>query len=68
MFFAAGDPAKFYKFAGQARDKVGQELKLIDENAYALAWIVDFPFYEWNEEDKKVDFSPQPLLDAEGRA
>ncbi len=60
-FFVAGNPANFYKFAGLARDKVGAELKLVDENKFALAWIVDFPFYEWNEEDKKVDFSHNPF-------
>ncbi|MFM2423129.1 MAG: hypothetical protein RL291_1659 [Pseudomonadota bacterium] len=60
-FFAAGDPAKFAKFAGLARDEIGRELKLIDENRFALAWIVDFPFYEWNEEDKKIDFSHNPF-------
>jgi len=36
-------------------------LKLIDEGRYALAWIVDFPFYEWNEDEKKVDFSHNPF-------
>ena len=61
VFFAAGNPANFYKFAGAARDRAGQELKLVDENRFALAWIVDFPFYEWNEEDKKVDFSHNPF-------
>ena len=61
VFFTAGDPAKFYKFAGAARDRAGQELKLIDENKFALAWIVDFPFYEWNEDDKKIDFSHNPF-------
>ena len=60
-FFTAGDPSRFYKFAGLARDEVGRELKLIDENRFAFAWIVDFPFYEWNEEDKKVDFSHNPF-------
>jgi aspartyl-tRNA synthetase len=60
-FFAAGNPANFYKFAGAARDKVGHELKLVREDQFALAWIVDFPFYEWNEEDKKVDFSHNPF-------
>ncbi|MDX2307594.1 MAG: aspartate--tRNA ligase [Hyphomicrobium sp.] len=60
-FFTAGDPAKFYKFAGLARDRVGHELKLVDEGRFALAWIVDFPFYEWNEEDKKIDFSHNPF-------
>lgn len=65
-FFAAGDPAKFYKFAGAARDRVGAELKLIDENQFALAWIVDFPFYEWNEDDKKIDFSHNPFSMPQG--
>ena len=65
-FFAAGDPAKFYKFAGAARDRVGAELKLVDENRFALAWIVDFPFYEWNEDDKKIDFSHNPFSMPQG--
>ena len=60
-FFTAGDPAKFYKFAGLARDEIGRELKLIDEGRFAFAWIVDFPFYEWSEEEKKVDFSHNPF-------
>ena len=60
-FFAAGRPANFYKFAGAARDRVGSELKLVKEGEFALAWIVDFPFYEWNEEDKKIDFSHNPF-------
>jgi aspartyl-tRNA synthetase len=60
-FFTAGDPAKFYKFAGLARDEIGRELKLVDEGRFAFAWIVDFPFYEWNEDDKKIDFSHNPF-------
>ncbi len=60
-FFTAGDPSRFYKFAGLARDRVGHELKLVDESRFELAWIVDFPFYEWNEDDKKIDFSHNPF-------
>jgi len=66
VFFAAGNPAKFYKFAGEARARIGEELKLIDENKFAIAWIVDFPFYEWNEDDKKVDFSHNPFSMPQG--
>ncbi|MGD9670380.1 MAG: aspartate--tRNA ligase [Hyphomicrobiaceae bacterium] len=66
VFFAAGTPAKFYKFAGAARDRVGQELKLIDEDRFALAWIVDFPMYEWNEDDKQIDFSHNPFSMPQG--
>ncbi|MBI5319260.1 aspartate--tRNA ligase [Bradyrhizobium sp.] len=60
-FFVAGDPEKFWKFAGLARTKLGEELKLIDKDRFELAWIVDFPMYEWNEEEKKIDFSHNPF-------
>jgi aspartyl-tRNA synthetase len=60
-FFVAGDPEKFWKFAGLARSKLGEELKLIDKDRFELAWIVDFPMYEWNEEEKKIDFSHNPF-------
>ena len=65
-FFVAGDPEKFVKFAGAARTKVGQDLNLIDENRYELAWIVDFPMFEWNEDEKKVDFSHNPFSMPQG--
>jgi aspartyl-tRNA synthetase len=60
-FFVAGDPEKFWKFAGLARTRLGEELKLIDKDRFELAWIVDFPMYEWNEEEKKIDFSHNPF-------
>jgi aspartyl-tRNA synthetase len=66
VFFTAGNPAKFYKFAGEARTRIGEELKLVDEGKFAFAWIVDFPFYEWNEEEKKVDFSHNPFSMPQG--
>jgi aspartyl-tRNA synthetase len=65
-FFVAGDPAKFWKFAGIARIKLGEELNLIDKDRFELAWIVDFPMYEYNEEDKKVDFSHNPFSMPQG--
>ncbi|MCC0009034.1 MAG: aspartate--tRNA ligase [Hyphomicrobiaceae bacterium] len=68
VFFAAGTPSKFARFAGDARDRVGEELKLIDEDRFALAWIVDFPMYEWNEDDKQVDFSHNPFSMPQGGA
>ncbi|HEX9881266.1 MAG TPA: amino acid--tRNA ligase-related protein, partial [Hyphomicrobium sp.] len=66
VFFVAGNPAKFYKFAGEARTKIGQELKLIDENKFEFCWIVDFPMFEWNEDDKKIDFSHNPFSMPQG--
>jgi aspartyl-tRNA synthetase len=65
-FFVAGDPEKFVKFAGSARNKVGDELGLIDKERFEFAWIVDFPMFEWNEEDKKVDFSHNPFSMPQG--
>jgi aspartyl-tRNA synthetase len=65
-FFVAGDPEKFVKFAGLARTKVGEELNLIDKDRFELAWIVDFPFYEWNEDEKKIDFSHNPFSMPQG--
>ncbi|GAB4480404.1 MAG: aspartate--tRNA ligase [Erythrobacter tepidarius] len=66
LFFAAGKKADAAKLAGAARIRVGEELGLIDENAFALCWIVDFPFYEWNEDEKKVDFSHNPFSMPQG--
>ncbi|MTW15722.1 aspartate--tRNA ligase [Rhodoplanes serenus] len=60
-FFVAGKPKDFAKFAGSARTKVGEDLGLIDKDQFALCWIVDFPMYEWNEEEKKIDFSHNPF-------
>jgi aspartyl-tRNA synthetase len=65
-FFVAGDPDKFVKFAGAARTKVGEELKLIDTERFELAWIVDFPMYEYNEDEKKVDFGHNPFSMPQG--
>ena len=60
-FFVAGKPKDFVKFAGAARTKVGEELGLIAKDRFEFCWIVDFPMYEWNEEDKKIDFSHNPF-------
>jgi aspartyl-tRNA synthetase len=66
VFFVTGVPSTFTAFAGAARTKVGQDLGLIDEGSFALAWIVDFPMYEWNEEEKKIDFSHNPFSMPQG--
>jgi len=61
VFFVAGDPSVFVKFAGPARTKVGEDLNLIAKDQFAFCWIVDFPMYEWSEEEKKIDFSHNPF-------
>ncbi|TCL70279.1 aspartyl-tRNA synthetase [Rhizobium sp. BK251] len=65
-FFVAGDPDKFYKFAGEARTRAGEELNLVDRDRFELCWIVDFPFFEWSEEEKKVDFAHNPFSMPQG--
>ncbi len=61
VFFVAGRPRDFVKFAGPARTKVGEELGLIAQDRFEFCWIVDYPMYEWNEEEKKIDFSHNPF-------
>ncbi|MEQ1771726.1 MAG: aspartate--tRNA ligase, partial [Devosia sp.] len=66
VFFTMGRPDKMYRFAGEARTRVGTELKLVDEDRYAFCWIVDFPFYEWSDEEKRVDFAHNPFSMPQG--
>ncbi len=61
VFFVAGERQKFLKFTGTARTRIGEELGLIDRDRFEFCWIVDFPMYEWNEEEKKIDFSHNPF-------
>ncbi|HSM54176.1 MAG TPA: aspartate--tRNA ligase, partial [Erythrobacter sp.] len=65
-FFAAGKEADAAKLAGAARIRVGEQLDLIDKDRFELAWIVDFPFYEYDETEKKVDFSHNPFSMPQG--
>jgi len=60
-FFVAGKPKDFVKFAGPARTRIGEELGLIAKDRFEFCWIVDFPMYEWNDEEKKIDFSHNPF-------
>jgi aspartyl-tRNA synthetase len=61
VFFVAGKPKDFARFAGLARTRVGEDLNLVDKDRFEFCWIVDFPMYEWNEEEKKIDFSHNPF-------
>lgn len=66
VFFVMGVPGDIYKFAGLARTKVGEEMNLIDKDRFELAWITDFPMYEYDEENKKIDFSHNPFSMPQG--
>ncbi len=61
VFFSAGDELKAAKLAGAARIRIGDELGLSAKDRFDLCWITDFPMYEWNEDEKRVDFSHNPF-------
>ncbi len=65
-FFAAGKESQAAKLAGAARVRIGDQLKLADSAAFRLCWITDFPFYEWDEENKKIDFAHNPFSMPQG--
>ena len=65
-FFAAGKEVQAAKLAGAARTRTGEQLDLIEKDAFRFCWIIDFPFYEWSEEDKKVDFAHNPFSMPQG--
>ena len=66
LFFAADRPEKAAALAGAARMRIGRELGLVDENRFEFCWITDFPMFEWNEEEKRIDFSHNPFSMPQG--
>jgi len=65
-FFLGGKPKAFEGVAGKARNVIGEELGLTDQNRFAFAWIVDFPIYEQDEETGKIDFEHNPFSMPQG--
>lgn len=65
-FFLGGKPKAFESVAGRARNVIGEELGLTDQNRFAFAWIVDFPIYEADEETGKIDFEHNPFSMPQG--
>ena len=66
VFFAAGKEGQATKLAGAARTRVAEELGLIEQGCFKFCWIVDFPMYEYDEDQKKVDFSHNPFSMPQG--
>ena len=61
VFFGAGKRATVNKVLGRLRSEFADHFSLKDPNVIALCWIVDFPFYEWDDTKKKVDFGHNPF-------
>ena len=66
VFFSCGKEKEAAKIAGVVRDKLGNDLELIDESIYKFCWIVDFPMFEFDEDRKKIDFSHNPFSMPQG--
>jgi len=66
VFFVCGRPAETAAFAGSARQRIGSELNLTDVDRFAFCWIVDYPMFEWNDDEKRVDFSHNPFSMPQG--
>ncbi len=66
VFFVAGLPNEFADFAARARVRIGNELGLTATDRFEFCWIVDFPMYEWNQEEGRIDFSHNPFSMPQG--
>ncbi len=65
-FFVCAERAAAESLAGKVRTRLGDDLGLIEPNAYRFCWITDFPMYEWNEDTKKIEFSHNPFSMPQG--
>ena len=61
VFFVCNKEKEAIKFSGIARQKIAEELKLIDEKSFYFCWVTDYPMYEYDEKEKKIDFSHNPF-------
>ena len=66
VFFACDKEAGAARLAGVARARVGEQLELLDENEFRFCWIVDYPMYEYDETEKRIDFSHNPFSMPQG--
>ncbi|MFK8040489.1 MAG: aspartate--tRNA ligase [Rickettsiaceae bacterium] len=66
VFFSCGTEKDAAKIAGKVRTKIANELDLIEKDCFKFCWIIDFPFYELNEETGKIDFSHNPFSMPQG--
>lgn len=66
VFFACDKEDEAAKLAGHVRNHLGEVLELIDPNVFKFCWVVDFPFFEWNEDEDRIDFSHNPFSMPQG--
>ena len=66
IFFSCSMPKTAYELASATRDRIGLELDLIEKDVFRFCWIVDFPMYEFDEQNQKIDFSHNPFSMPQG--
>jgi aspartyl-tRNA synthetase len=66
IFFSCDKEKEVLKLISSARDKIAQELNLINEDSFAFCWIVDYPMFEIDENTKKIQFSHNPFSMPQG--
>ena len=66
VFFVCDRPEVADPLAGRLRVKLGDDLDIVEKNAFRFCWVIDFPMYEWDEEAKKIDFSHNPFSMPQG--
>ena len=66
VFFVCDKPAAAARLAGKARTRLGEELDLLEKNAFRFCWVTDFPMYERDEETGKIEFSHNPFSMPQG--
>ena len=66
IFLACGKKKELGKITSLARDKIANDLELVDENVFAFCWIVDYPMFEKNDQTNKIEFSHNPFSMPQG--
>jgi aspartyl-tRNA synthetase len=66
VFFVCDRPEAADPLAGRLRVKLGEDLELVEKNAFRFCWITDFPMYEWDDDAKKIEFSHNPFSMPQG--
>ncbi len=66
IFLSCNNQRELEKITALARDKIGKELELINENSFAFCWIIDYPMFEKNEQTNKIEFSHNPFSMPQG--
>ena len=66
LFFVCDRQPAAEKLAGRVRARLGEDLGLVERNAFRFCWVTDFPMYELNEDTKRIEFSHNPFSMPQG--